>query len=173
MSGHSKRVLELLREFGLFKHIFPEIGCWYEDEESEKGHHWFTKTCEQLDRWSAAGLTIHPSLFFALFFGVYHEHKAESLISDEVTISEALSAVTLEHLRQLTQRITIPKFEANRIAQIMTLQPRFAKTSEKNIQKQCVTQILTTRFYTQIFLKNFRSQCGFGRFRTNAVSANK
>ncbi len=136
LSGQSKKVLDLLRETGLFKHIFPEIGSWYESEECSKGHHWFTKTCEQLDRWNAAGLAIHPSLFFALFFGIYHEHKAKKLeANDETTIAEALSVATLDHLRQLTARITVPKFEAARIAQIMMLQPRFAKTNEKNVQK--------------------------------------
>lgn len=135
LSGHSARVLELLQELGLFEHLFPELGNWFTEEESEHGHHWFTKTCEQLDRWAAAGLSIHPALFFALFFGIYHEHKAQALIDQGLPASEALQLATLEHLKQLCERITIPKFEANRIAQIMMLQPRFAKHNEKNVHK--------------------------------------
>lgn len=146
LSGHSVRVLELLQELGLFEHLFPELGTWFKEEESEHGHHWFTQTCQQLDRWSAAGLNIHPSLFFALFFGMYHEHKASKLIAQGMPASEALQTATHEHLRQLCERITIPKFEASRIAQIMMLQPRFAKNNEKNVTKTLRHQNFTDAF---------------------------
>jgi poly(A) polymerase len=146
LSGHSVRVLELLQELGLFEHLFPELGSWYRESENENGSHWFTQTCAQLDRWCAAGLKIHPALFFALFFGVYHEHKAQKLIDQNMAPTEALQVATYEHLRQLCDRITIPKFESSRIAQIMMLQPRFAKNNEKNICKTMRHENFTDAF---------------------------
>lgn len=130
--GRSARVFELARNLGVFEHLFPEIGAWLNDPNGDRKTHWLEKIFKQIDRWRKAGFNISPALLFALLFGEYHEWVAEQLVQKEsLSYPEALRESTHRHIRQLCERIRIPKAVTAHIASIMAAQPRFLKTSGK------------------------------------------
>ncbi|MBI9021359.1 MAG: polynucleotide adenylyltransferase PcnB [Verrucomicrobia bacterium] len=134
--GKAGRVFELCRELDVFEHLFPEIGAWLNAPDGEGKTHWLEKTFKQIDRWNAAGFRVAPALIFALLFGEYHEWVAEQIaVKEGLSHADALQEATHRHIRQLCERIRIPKAVTHHIAEIMAGQPRFLKTTPKNAQR--------------------------------------
>lgn len=129
--GTSHRVFELAGELAVFGHLFPELGAWLDAPDGEGKTHWLDKTFAQIDRWRAAKIAPDPALLFALVFGEYHEWIAHQIMTSEgLPHAAALQEATHRHIRQL-DRIRIPKAVTFRIAEIMSLQPRFLKTDAR------------------------------------------
>ncbi len=133
--GQAERVFSICCELDLFEHIFPELGTWLNAPDGEAKTHWLEKSFRQIDRWRAAGFRVDPALLFAIIFGEYHEWVAAQIMQSEgLSHAEALQMATHRHIRQLS-RISIPKAVTHHIAEIMTGQPRFLKTTPKNAQR--------------------------------------
>ena len=146
--GKAKRVFELCCELNVFEHLFPEIGAWLNAPDGEGKTHWLEKTFAQIDRWNAAGFRAAPALIFALLFGEYHEWVAEQISKKEkLSHTEALQEATHRHIRQLRDRIQIPKAVTAHIAEIMAGQPRFLTTTSKNAKR-----MLRHRSFLEAFL---------------------
>ncbi len=134
--GKARRVFELCRELEVFEHLFPELGTWLNDPDGEAKTRWLEKTFNQIDRWNTAGFNVPAALLFALIFGEYHEWVADHITKEEgLPHAEALQEATHRHIRQLSARIQIPKAITHHIAEIMTGQPRFLKTTPKNAKR--------------------------------------
>lgn len=133
--GKAAKVFELCCELCVFEHLFPELGAWLNAPDGDSKTHWLKKSFAQIDRWRAAGFNIDPALLFALIFGEYHEWIAAQIMQNEqLSHTEALVEATHRHIRQL-DRIRIPKAVTHHIAEIMSGQPRFLKTTPKNAQR--------------------------------------
>lgn len=146
--GKSEQVFELSHELEVFEHLFPEIGAWLNAPNGDEKTHWLLKTCKQIDRWRKAGISVEPALLFALFFGEYHEWVAEQLMqSEQLSHAEALIEATHRHIRQLCDRIRIPKAVTAQIASIMAAQPRFLKMRGKNVGR-----LMNHRDFAEAFL---------------------
>jgi len=160
--GKAERVFSLCRELEVFEHLFPEIGAWLNAPDGEGKTHWLEKTFKQIDRWNAAGFRVAPALIFALLFGEYHEWVAEQITTKEgLPHAEALIEATHRHIRQLCERIRIPKAVTHHIAEIMAGQPRFLKTTPKNAQR-----MLRHRSFLDAFLYFKFSARAAGRHET-------
>lgn len=156
--GKSHRVFELAAELGVFEHLFPELGAWLNAPDGECKTHWLEKSFKQIDRWRAAGFSVDPALLFALIFGEYHEWVAAQIAASEgLPYAEALQEATHRHIRQL-DRIRIPKAVTHHIAEIMSGQPRFLKTTPKNAQR-----IMRHRSFLDAFLYFKFAACTAGR----------
>jgi len=146
--GKARRVFELCCELDVFEHLFPEIGAWLNAPDGDPKTHWLEKTFTQIDRWNAAGFRVAPALIFALLFGEYHEWVADQISEKEkLTHAEALQEATHRHIRQLRERIQIPKAVTHHIAEIMAGQPRFLITTKKNAKR-----MLRHRSFLEAFL---------------------
>jgi poly(A) polymerase len=133
--GKAVQVFKLCCELDVIEHLFPELGAWLKAPDGERKSHWLEKSFKQIDRWRTAGLTVDSSLLFALIFGEYHEWVASQLAEHEgLAYADALQEATHRHIRQL-DRICIPKAVTHHIAEIMSGQPRFLKTTPKNAQR--------------------------------------
>lgn len=134
--GQSRRLFELAKELKVFEHLFPELGAWLNAPDGENETRWLEQTFRQIDRWRDAGIDIDPALLFALVFGEYHEWVARRIMGEEgLSHAEALVEATHRHIRQLCERIRIPKAVTAEVAQIMAAQPRFLKTTAKNASR--------------------------------------
>ena len=143
----AEQVFTLCCELNVFEHLFPELGAWLNAPDGEGKTHWLRKSFAQIDRWRAAGFDVDPALLFALIFGEYHEWIAAQLMKNEsLPHHEALQEATHRHIRQL-DRIRIPKAVTHHIAEIMSGQPRFLKTTPKNAQR-----IMRHRSFLDAFL---------------------
>ncbi len=145
--GKAEQVFSLCCELNVFEHLFPELGAWLNAPDGEGKTHWLKKSFAQIDRWRSAGFNVDPALLFALIFGEYHEWVATQIMQNEdQSHTEALQEATHRHIRQL-DRIRIPKAVTHHIAEIMSGQPRFLKTTPKNAQR-----IMNHRCFLDAFL---------------------
>lgn len=122
--GAAQRAYELLREFGLFSMLFPEVGTWLGPETGTPECRRISEALRQVDEWRAAGRTVSPALLFALMFGGMHEAHAGELAAQGQHKGLALHSVTMQHFGGLTERVQVPKVVRYRTAEILASQPR-------------------------------------------------
>ena len=125
-SGAAQRAYELLREFGLFSMLFPEVGIWLGPEKGTPECRRISEALRQVDEWRAAGRTVSPALLFALMFGGMHEAHAGELAAQGQHKGLALHSVTMQHFGGLTERVQVPKVVRYRTAEILAAQPRLS-----------------------------------------------
>ncbi len=122
--GAAQRAYELLREFGLYEMLFPEVGSWLGPKSGTPQCHRISEALRQVDEWRQQGREVSPALLFALMFGGMHEARAGELTSQGQHRGLALHSVTLEHFGGLTERVQVPKMVRYRAAEILASQPR-------------------------------------------------
>jgi poly(A) polymerase len=122
--GAAQRAYGLLREFGLFEMLFPEMGSWLGPKAGTPQCRRISEALNQVDEWRQAGQEVSPALLFALMFGGMHEARAGALSAQGQHRGLALHAVTLEHFGGLTERVQVPKIVRYRSAEILASQPR-------------------------------------------------
>ena len=121
-AGH--RAYELLREFGLYGMLFPELGSWLGPSVGTPECQRIREALKQVDEWRQAGRDVSPALLFALMFGGMHEAQAGELAHQGQHKGLALHSVTMEHFGGLTERVQVPKTVRFRTAEILASQPR-------------------------------------------------
>ena len=120
----ARRAYELLREFGLYGMLFPELDSWLGPQRGSPECRRISEALNQVDEWRQAGREVTPALLFALMFGGMHEAKAGLLASQGQHKGLALHSVTMEHFGGLTERVQVPKTVRFRTAEILASQPR-------------------------------------------------
>lgn len=120
----AKRAYELLREFGLYGMLFPELGSWLGPHKGTPECKRISEALKQVDEWRQAGREVSPALLFALMFGGMHEARAGALAEQGQHKGLALHSVTMEHFGGLTERVQVPKTVRYRTAEILASQPR-------------------------------------------------
>lgn len=120
----ARRAYELLREFGLYGMLFPELDSWLGPDRGTAECRRISEALSQVDEWRRAGREVSPALLFALMFGGMHEAKAGVLADQGQHKGLALHSVTMEHFGGLTERVQVPKTVRFRTAEILASQPR-------------------------------------------------
>lgn len=120
----AQQAYELLREFGLFGMLFPELGSWLGPSTGTPECLRISQALKQVDEWRQAGREVSPALLFALMFGGMHEARAGELTEQGQHKGLALHSVTMEHFGGLTERVQVPKTVRYRTAEILASQPR-------------------------------------------------
>ncbi len=127
--GAAEKVIDHLVTTGLFGILFPELSD-VGSRETELA--WMRRVTRQFDIWHKNHLHISNELMLALLFGKFHEQQAAALMHEGVPAAAALDRATREHLTRLMSRISIPKFIAAHIGQLMAGQPRFLQLKDAN-----------------------------------------
>lgn len=130
----AKRAYELLREFGLYEMLFPELGSWLGPAKGSPECRRISEALSQVDEWRQAGREVSPALLFALMFGGMHEAQAGALASQGHHKGLALHSVTMEHFGGLTERVQVPKTVRYRTAEILASQPRLIAEGGRRAQ---------------------------------------
>ncbi|MEI6564203.1 MAG: polynucleotide adenylyltransferase PcnB [bacterium] len=120
----AERAYELLREFGLYEMLFPDLGSWLGPDKGTPECHRIREALKQVDEWRQAGRDVSPALLFALMFGGMHESRVGEMVSQGLHKGLALHSVTMEHFGGLTERVQVPKTVRFRTAEILAAQPR-------------------------------------------------
>ena len=107
LSGHAQRTFELLREFGLFKHLFPETERHIEQDEP------FTlpfirQALINTDQRIIEGKPVTPAFLFAALLWTPVRKMAEEFV-EEMSPLQALQAAGDEVSRLQREQITLPR----------------------------------------------------------------
>ena len=122
--GAAQRAYQLLRDFGLYEMLFPEMGSWLGPKSGTPQCRRISEALRQVDEWRQMKREVTPALLFALMFGGMHEARAGEMTAQGHHRGLALHSVTLEHFGGLTERVQVPKIVRYRSAEILASQPR-------------------------------------------------
>lgn len=122
--GAAQQAYGLLRDFGLFEILFPEMGSWLGPVPGGDECRRISHALQQVDEWRQEGRAVSPALLFALMFGGMHEVQAGALSAKGEHPGLALHSVTMQHFGGLTERVQVPKMVRYRTAEILASQPR-------------------------------------------------
>ncbi|MAF83245.1 MAG: poly(A) polymerase [Chromatiales bacterium] len=127
-SGHALSSYRHLREFGLFRHLFPDTDCWLDDPACAADAAMIESALENTDQRIAAGKPVTPMFLFGVFLWRAVRLRTEQLLaeSDDFSHMQALIAATAEISTRQAQRIALPRRFGFPMRDMLQLQPRFA-----------------------------------------------
>lgn len=134
LSGEGERVYQLLRQTGLFGHLFPRFSAWLDRESDGFPHSGIGKALEWVDGQVGSGEPVSPPLLLALMFGEYVEERAGELISAGMQVPDAVNEAMAGFLGEQAPIIAIPQRIALAMREILLLQHRLAKIPGKRPQ---------------------------------------
>jgi len=125
LTGFAVRSCELLREYGLFEHLFPAAARHLAQEPDGMASRLLAAGLESTDARAADGRTLTPMFLFAvLLFGPISaaaQRRFDAGVHAGQAISEACDEVVYEQCR----RISLPKRYSIPMREVLALQPRF------------------------------------------------
>jgi poly(A) polymerase len=134
LSGEGERVYQLLRQTGLFGHLFPRFSAWLDRESDGFPHSRTGKALEWVDGQVGSGEPVSPPLLLALMFGEYVEERAEELTAAGMPEPDAVNEAMARFLGEQAPIIAIPQRIALAMREILLLQHRLGKIPGKRPQ---------------------------------------
>ncbi len=127
-SGHAGRVLELLAEYDLFRHLFPQTRL------SEENRRLLQLTALSTDTRIADGRSVNPAFFFAaLLWGNVQEEYQRLLDRGEPAVP-ALQQAGQRVITRQTARTAITRFTAQTMREIWEMQPRIERPRPRQVE---------------------------------------
>lgn len=133
-SGHAVRVLALLKEYDLFRHLFPQTGPQEEYEQL------LMLTAESTDQRIHEDKSVNPAFFYAaLLWGRVQAHYAE-LMDDGVPPVPALQQAGQRAISRQNERTAITRFTAQALREIWEMQPRLENPRPRQVEALRIQQ---------------------------------
>jgi poly(A) polymerase len=130
-SGHALRAYELLREYGLFAYLFPELDVYLKSEPSEAVLDFIEQALVNTDQRVREDKPVSPAFIFAcLLWPVMHQ-RAIQLQSEKLSTLQALHTAGSEVFSRQVNIIAVPKRFSQIARNIWNMQPRFSNTRGK------------------------------------------
>jgi poly(A) polymerase len=127
-SGHAVRVLALLREYDLFRHLFTQGG---DSEESER---LLTLTAESTDQRIAQDKSVNPAFFYAALLWENLQEQHEALVAEGMPAVPALQQAGQRVIARQTERTAITRMTAQTIREIWEMQPRLERPRPRQVE---------------------------------------
>ncbi|AJE04953.1 polynucleotide adenylyltransferase PcnB [Geobacter pickeringii] len=134
LSGEGERVYQLMRQTGLFGHLFPRFSAWLDRESDGFPHAQLGKALEWVDSQMGSGEPVSPPLLLALMFGEFLEERADELAASGVPPQESMSAAVAEFLGEQAPLVTVPHRIGLAVREMLALQYRLRKIPGKRPQ---------------------------------------
>jgi poly(A) polymerase len=131
MAGTAVSCFEKLRQYGLFRELFPDTEDCLAHEEHDFPLTLVLKGLESTDRRVSEGLPVTPAFLFAVLLWEPVRRIAEELMGQGVEPGPALQQGASEVISSQAQRIAIPKRFSIPMREIWALQSRFLFTRGK------------------------------------------
>jgi poly(A) polymerase len=148
--GHAERVLELLHEYELMDHLFPEAS------DDETAIQLVRLTARNTDQRLEAGKSVNPAFFYAALLWGRLEEERERLLAEGVPLVPALQQAGQRVISRQAERTAIPRFTAQTMRDIWELQPRL----ETPRPRQVDALITNPRFRAAYDFLLLREQAG-------------
>ena len=135
LSGTAVSAFELLRQHGLFAHLFPATEACLAHEEHAFPLTLVLKGLENTDLRVGEGKPVTPAFLFAVLLWEPVRRRAEFLEAQGVATHPALQQAATEVIEEQARRIAIPRRFSAPMREIWVLQPRFALLRGKRPQR--------------------------------------
>jgi poly(A) polymerase len=153
-AGHAAKTFELLRQYDLFRMLFPETDEHLQDENYLR----FTRLAlANTDNRVAAGKSVTPMFLLGVFFWAPVKERADALRAKEkMTVVQSLSLASYELAGLQQTRISIPKRFTIPMREMLSMQPRF----ENRRGKRALRLLEHPRFRAAYDFMMLRAECG-------------
>ena len=125
LTGGAQRAHALLREYGLFEHLFPSAARHLDAEPHGMASRLLRAGLESTDRRARDGRTLTPMFLFAvLLFGPISA-AAQRRFDAGTMATQAIAEACDEVVSEQGRRISVPKRYSIPMREVLALQPRF------------------------------------------------
>lgn len=154
-AGHASITFEKLREYKLFRLLFPETDKALDDDESFLK---FARTAlADTDSRVAADQSVTPMFLLAVFLWAPIKALAEKLsVKEKMSASQSLSLASYEMAGLQQSRIAIPRRFTTPMREMLAMQPRFGVKRGK----RALNLIEHRRFRAAYDFMLLRAKCG-------------
>ncbi len=133
-AGHAQKTFHLLREYGLFRQLFPETDEHL--DRDERFRNFVDAALVNTDRRVAAGKSVTPMFLVGVFLWAPVRERAEQLREEEdMSVPQSLTAAGWDIVGLQQSRISLPKRFTAPMREMLALQPRFENTKGRRAQK--------------------------------------
>lgn len=131
-SGHGLDTYDLLREFGLFEHLFPRVAEHFTEEENSKTERLIELVLESTDQRIAEGKRINPAFMFAALLWYPVEAYAQELMKNQgMSEYDALLSAGNHIIDEQVRSTAIPRRHTATIREMWQMQSRLERRSGK------------------------------------------
>lgn len=134
LSGHARRSLALLREYGLFERLFPSIAEAI-DEGGEHAMALLDAALGNTDERVLEGKSVTPAFLFAALLWPNLDAEWHQLQAQGVSASDALGLAADNVISQQVARVSIPRRFTQLTREIWLMQPRFQQRVGKRAER--------------------------------------
>jgi poly(A) polymerase len=127
-SGHAVRVLQLLQEYDLFRHLFLD---YMPTASSDK---LLMLTAESTDSRLAIGKSVNPAFFYAALLWPRLQAEYSDLLTEGMPAMPALQQAGQRVITRQCDRTAIPRFTAQTIRDIWEMQPRLEQPRPRQVE---------------------------------------
>jgi poly(A) polymerase len=154
-AGHAEKTFELLRQYDLFRMLFPETDAHLNADETYLR---FTRMAlANTDSRVAAGKSVTPMFLLGVFFWAPVKERAGLLREKEkMSVVQSLSLASYELAGLQQKHISIPKRFTIPMREMLAMQPRF----ENRRGKRALKLLEHPRFRAAYDFMVLRAECG-------------
>lgn len=156
LSGHAVASYELLRHYGLFGHLFPDVEAVLDSEDGAPYRELVLKGLENTDRRVAEDLPVTPVFMFGLLLWGPVRQRAAALESAGETPARALLIAADEVGDSQQRHVAIPRRVTTPMKEMFVMQLRLQRTRGKRVP----SMIAHPRFRAAYDFLVLRSQVG-------------
>lgn len=127
LGGAAAETYDMLRRYGLFKHLFPDASAVLSTEEQGFPHVFIGRALANTDERVLQGKPVTPAFLFAALLWEPLRAMAEKLRADGMDEMQALLEASTEVLRRQAASVAIPKRFTLTMREIWFMQPRLAR----------------------------------------------
>ncbi len=154
-AGHAEKTFELLREFDLFKLLFPETDAAVSDDD--RYLEFVRIALENTDGRVAQEKSVTPMFLLGVFLWEPIQKRAEQLRSvEKMSVVQSLSMASFEISGLQQSRISIPRRFSTPMREMLAMQPRF----DVNRGKRALRLLEHRRFRAAYDFMMLRAKCG-------------
>jgi len=153
-AGFAEKTFELLREFDLFRMLFPETDGALNDDDAFLR---FTRVAlANTDRRVAAEKSVTPMFLLGVFFWAPVKRGADEIRSREkMSVAQSLSLAAYELSGKQQSRVSIPRRFTTPMREMLAMQPRF----DVRRGKRALNLLEHRRFRAAYDFMMLRSRC--------------
>jgi poly(A) polymerase len=131
-SGHGLDTYDLLREFQLFEHLFPQVAEMFTEEEESENERMLELVLESTDQRIAEGKRVNPAFMFAAMLWYPMQAYAERLIElQKMSPYDAYMLAGNHILDEQVRSTAIPRRHTATVREIWQLQSRLTRRNGK------------------------------------------
>ncbi|WP_024871171.1 polynucleotide adenylyltransferase PcnB [Tolumonas lignilytica] len=136
LAGHALSTYHLLRKFGLFQQLFPQVAKLLTPDSNSAYERFLEKALSNSDKRVASDQPVTPTFFYAtLLWGVVALRQREISNESNLPFQDSMQMAMNEAIEQQIHTVAIPRRFTSDVREIWLLQERLPRYSGKRAEK--------------------------------------